>query len=137
MENAENEMSKIVELFDCYLEARLAEEPIQLLNQYVREMRICLQYAITHLFLPLPLERGRKFRHALSDQLATLCGAKWAKASVQERRHQDYCRRQIMSCFELAEQIKEEVPDDPITQQILGVDIPILRPFDYGLGKKI
>lgn len=130
------ELKQILNLFNRYLEDRLNDEPIQILNEHIREMRISLQHAVTHVFLPLPIDKAREFRRAMADRLTTLCDEKRGRSSSGELQHQGYAVRQIMSCFEWAEQIKEEVPDDPITQQVLAVDIPILRPFDYGLGKK-
>lgn len=130
------ELKQIAGLFDRYLEDRLNGEPIQLLNENIREMRIAIQHAVTHVFLPLPIDKAREFRRAMADRLTTLCDGKRGRSSSGELQHQGYVVRQILSCFEWAEQIKEEVPDDSITQQVLAVDIPILRPFDYGLGKK-
>ena len=135
--NTENEIKQIVTCVNNYLEARTEKEPMQILNEHIRELRICLQHAITHIVLPLTLDKAREFRLALADQLSTLCDERRGNVGSGEHHHYDYCLHQIISCFEWTEQIKEEVPDDPITQQILAVDIPILRPFDYGLGKLV
>lgn len=131
------EMQKIVETVCRYFEARLRKEAISLLNETVRNMRIILQGVLTDHYLELPLPKAREFRFALSDQLSSICEdiRNQYPCSTHDENHHRYCVKEILSCFEWAEQIKSEIPDDPITQRVLALDIPILRPFDYGIGK--
>ncbi len=131
------EMQKIIETVCRYFEARLRRETLSLLNETVRNLRIVLQEVLTDHYLTLPLPKAREFRFALSDQLSNICEELRSKhrCSDHDHNHHRYCTREILACFEWAEQIKSEIPDDPITQRVLALDIPILRPFDYGLEK--
>lgn len=130
-------MIKVTEEVRRYLQARLAKEAITTLNEIIRNLRIVLQQVLIDYFLTLPLPKAREFRFALGDQLHNVCNElkRGGGYSVADQEHHQYCVREILACFEWAEQIKEEIPDDPVTQRILAVDIPILRPFDYGLIK--
>jgi len=131
----QKEMSQVVGLVRQYLVSRLQRESMEVLNQIVRNLRILLQEVVTNYFLHLPLPQARQFRAALGDQLMGVCNELHSRCGREDEEHHRYCVREIMACFEWAEQIKEEIPDDPVTQKILAIDIPILRPFDYGLKK--
>ncbi|OGQ16006.1 MAG: hypothetical protein A2979_04080 [Deltaproteobacteria bacterium RIFCSPLOWO2_01_FULL_45_74] len=128
-------MSQVVGLVRQYLKSRLQREPMEKLNQLVRDLRVVLQQVVTNYFLPLSLPQARQFRSALADQLLGVCNELNSSCTKDDEEHHRYCVREVIASFEWAEQIKEEVPDDPVTQKILAVDIPILRPFDYGLKK--
>ena len=130
----QQEMQRVVICVRRYLESRLEGAPISVLNELVREMRVQLQNVMTEYFLPLPLEKAHSFRVALEDHLSSLAGELngHAKCGQEDEAHHSYCTREVLSCFMWAEQIKAEVPDDLVTQKVLAVDIPILRPFDYG-----
>lgn len=132
-----HEMGRMVDEVRCYLKARLERQAISALNESIRNLRIVVQQLLTDHFLALPLPKAKEFRFALADQLSSVCSELRNHDGCQpeDEEHHRYCIREVLVCFEWAEQIKEEVPDDPITQKILAVDIPILRPFDYGVGK--
>ena len=132
---AQQEMRKVLDLVGRYFSHRLQGQPLQVLNGLVHDLRIILHQMILDRFLPLPLPQAREFRSALVDQLMGVYGQYYPKCDkVEDREHCHNFIRQIVLCFELAEQIMEELPHDPVTQRILAVDIPILRPFDYGTG---
>ena len=133
-----HEMANIVDGVRRYFEARLRKEAVATLNESIRTLRIVLQQMLTEHFLSLPIPKTREFRFALGDRLSSVCNdvSSSNHCTPEDQVHHRYCVSEILACFEWAEQIKEEIPDDPITQKILVVDIPILRPFDYGLGKK-
>ena len=131
------EMKKIVDMVCRYFQARLQKETLSILNETVRTLRIALQTILTDHYLALPLSKAREFRYALADQLSNVCEEVRSRhnCSHHDENHHRYCVKEILSCFEWAEQIKAEIPDDIITQRVLALDIPILRPFDYGIGK--
>lgn len=129
------EIRKVLDLVGNYFDHRLQKQPLQTLNLAVHDLRIVLHRVIMDRFLPLPLHQAREFRAALVDQLMGVCGQYHAKCGdPEEKEHCHVFVKQIALSFELAEQIMEEIPHDPVTQRILAVDIPILRPFDYGIG---
>ncbi len=45
----------------------------------------------------------------------------------------EYCLREIRIAFELAVQVMEEYRNDETVAQIMLRDLPIFRPFDYGV----
>lgn len=129
------EMLKVVAKVRDYWQARLEGENISALNETIRELRILLQVILTDSFLSLPLPKAKEFRLALGDQLGSLCKELSPRCASSELNHHHYCTQEILACFEWAEQIKEEIPDDVLTQRVLVIDIPILRPFHYGYPK--
>lgn len=126
-------MQQLVLSVHHYFQSRLDGEPIPVLNEIIRELRIMLQQVLLDHFLPLPVEKGRQFRVSLADHLSGVCRSFDGKGGAHDEAHHRYCMQEVLACFEWAEQIKLEVPHDPITQKVLSVDIPILRPFNYGL----
>ncbi|MDO8527690.1 MAG: hypothetical protein Q7T03_08395 [Deltaproteobacteria bacterium] len=132
----QHEMLQVIDLLRHYFKRRLQKESIQNLNLVVHDLRILLHKVIIDHFLHLSLVDAKQFRLGLADQLNNVCGELYGGCSVEDEDHHRYCIREVMACFEWAEQIKEEIPDDLVTQKILAVDIPILRPFDYSSGTK-
>jgi len=126
------DISQIVGLVKRYFQDKLNNEPISALNLVIHDLRIIMQRVVTDYYLQLSLAEEKRFRGALADQLVSAIGQVYVGKESQHKEHRQYCVNEILACFEWAEQIKEEVPDDPVTQKILAVDIPILRPFDYG-----
>lgn len=118
-----------------YFICRLQRESLNLLSEIIRDLRVSLQQIVTNYFFHLSQEKGRQFQTSLADQLNGVCDGFREQCGEDDHKHHKYCMCEVMACFEWAEQIKSEVPDDPITQKVLAVDIPILRPFDYGFGK--
>lgn len=131
----QEEMQKVLGLMRRYFICRLQGESLNLLSEVIRDLRISLQQVIAGYFFHLPREKGKQFQMSLADQLNGVCQGFKEQCSENDHKHHKYCMNEILACFEWAEQIKSEVPDDPITQKVLAVDIPILRPFDYGFGK--
>lgn len=132
----QQEMSQVTGLIRCYFKGRLQNEPIQNLNLIIHDLRLMLHQLITDYFMLLPLEEAKRFRLVLADHLANVCGEFYGGGSIEDEEHSRYCIQEVLSCFEWAEQIKEEIPDDPVTQRVLALDIPILRPFNYHHGRK-
>lgn len=130
----QQDIAQIVGLVRRYFQDRMNHEPIPSLNLMIHDLRIVLQRVVSDYYLHLPLDEERRFRGALSDQLVSGINQLYVGKDSQDKEHRQYCVREILSCFEWASQIKNEVPDDPVTQKILVVDIPILRPFDYGFN---
>lgn len=128
----QQDIAQIVGLVKRYFQDKLNKEPISSLSLVVHDLRIVIQRVITDYYLQLSLEEEKRFRGALADQLMSAVGEVYAGNDSKDREHRQYCVKEILACFEWAEQIKEEIPDDPVTQKILAIDIPILRPFDYG-----
>lgn len=125
-------MNRVADLMQRYFISRSQQRELDFLNEIIRELRVLVQEVLTERFLPLPLPEARNYRFALADRLYSLCkDINGSCPSEHEQNHYRYCVQQLMTCFEWAEQIKEEIPDDPVTQKILVVDIPILRPFCY------
>lgn len=129
------EMLKVVAKVRDYWQSRLDGEDISVWNETIRELRVLLQVILTDSFLSLPLPKAREFRFALGDHLISACNELSQHCAKSESNHHHYCMQEILACFEWAEQIKVEIPDDLLTQRVLVVDIPILRPFHYGFGK--
>lgn len=134
---AQSEMIRVVEAVRRYFEVRLQREMIATLNETIRNLRILLQEILIDHYLVLPLPKAKEFRFALGDQLSNVCEElrQSGNGTKEDDHHHRHCTKEILACFEWAEQIRAEIPDDPVTQKVLALDIPILRPFDYGLEK--
>ena len=113
------------------MEERHRKQPVSHLNTIIRGLRVSVQNLLLNHFLHLALEESERFCNALHDQLLGACG----EAKDSDHEYHQYCVKAVMTTFEWAHQIKLEIHDDPVTQRILIIDIPILRPFDYGLKK--
>lgn len=131
----QQEIVKVVAKVHDYWQARLDGQDVAVLSEIIRELRILLQAVLTDSFLSLPLPRAKEFRFALQDHLSNACNTLGSRCSKTDMDHHFYCMQEVLTCFEWAEQIKSEIPDDLLTQRVLAVDIPILRPFHYGLAK--
>lgn len=129
------EVDRIVEHVRRYWRSRLDEGDMAVLSETIRQLRVILQETLTGSFLSLTLSKAREFRFALSDELFNAGNDLKGQCAQNDHNHHRYCIQEILACFEWAEQIKEEIPDDVLTQRILAVDIPILRPFDYNLSR--
>ncbi len=127
----QQDIAQIVGLVRRYFQDRLTHESIASLSLVIHDLRIVLQRVLIDYYLHLPLDEERRFRGALSDQLIGGINQVYAGRDSEDREHRQYCLQEILACFEWAEQIKNEVPDDSVTQKILAIDIPILRPFRY------
>ncbi|MBI4124396.1 MAG: hypothetical protein HY609_00930 [Deltaproteobacteria bacterium] len=128
-------MNRIVGQVRGYWRSRLDGEDMAALSEAIRQLRVLLQETLSGAFLALPLPKAREFRFALNDELFNACNEFKDQCAMEDHHHHSYCVKEIIACFEWAEQIKEEIPEDVLTQRILAVDIPILRPFDYGVKR--
>lgn len=114
-----------------FLEERHRRRDVTHLNTMIRNLRISVQGLLLNYFIHMGLEESERFCNAFHDQLLGACG----EAKDADHEYHQYYVQAIMTTFEWAHQIKSEIHDDPVTQRVLIIDIPILRPFDYGLKK--
>ena len=94
-------------------------------------MRLIIGRLLIDHFLGLPLDDGDKFCKAIATMLIDRC--ELIPDDKMENDYCSYCVGEVLTVFEYAMEIKKELSDDPILQKMLALDIPILRPFDYGL----
>jgi hypothetical protein len=127
-----NEVKNLLTMFDFYITQRQLGKPIETLNEAVRDMRLIIGRLLIDHFLTLTPEDGDNFCRALATMLADRCEQLPEEKEV-EAEYCSYCVGEILTVFEYAIEIKKEFDDDPILQKMLSLDIPILRPFDYGL----
>jgi len=85
-----------------------------------------------------------KLTPSKADKFATKLAVVLAKRadsipaqSREDRKYAKYCIGEIITVFEWSVEIKRQFPRDAEAQRILALDIPVLRPFDYGLRTKI
>jgi len=130
------EIKNLLEMFEFYLTQRQLQKPIAILSEAIRDLRIIIGRLLTEHFLNLSEGEEAQFCSALARLLAERC-ANLPGASEEDRKYLDYIIGEILTCFEWAQEIKAEFPNDSDTQKALMVDIPLLRPFDYGLRLKI
>ena len=128
------EIEQLVDAVQEYFLQRHQQESMEALSLTVRDLRIQIQQMLGEVFVPLTLSEAKEFRSILADKLFSLVGILKAPSHSGSIKHYQYCIDGILACFQCAEKIKEEIPDDFHTQKILIQDIPILRPFDYGTG---
>jgi len=132
----ESEVKNLLEMFEFYLTERQLGKSIDTLGETVRDMRHIIGRILIDHFLSLSTSEEKKFCKALASMLADRAAA----LPLEPEGDGDYCNyciSEILTPFEYAEDIKETHHDDPILQKILSLDIPILRPFDYGLKARL
>lgn len=125
------EMTRFLETFELFITQRKLNKPVTELHQTLHEMRMQLINIISKNFLTIPADDEANFCRHLADELATVC--KEFPQEEQDRDYYDYCIAEILLCFEWVQQIKQECTGDLITQKVMLQDLPILRPFDYGV----
>lgn len=130
------EIKNLLEMFEFYLTQRQLQKPIAVLGEAIHDIRIIIQRLLTEYFLKLSAEEESKFCSTIASMLAERC-TRLPQVSDDDKKYFDYLIGEILTCFEWAQEIKAEFPDDLDTQKILLVDIPLLRPFDYGVRSKI
>ncbi len=136
MRSAKKDMQALLEMFEFFLTERQLGKPIETLGESVRDMRIIIGRLLVDHFLRLEREEEERFCSALASMLADRA----AELPVEEEVDQeycDYCVGEILTAFEYAQEIKGAYPSDSVMQKILALDIPILRPFDYGMRGKM
>ncbi len=127
-----SEVKNLLTMFDFFLTQRQLGKSIEVLGEAVRDMRLIIGRLLIDHFLGLPLDDGDNFCKALATMLADRCELLPEEKQV-EQEYCQYCVSEVLTVFEYAMEIKKEFADDPIFQKMLALDIPILRPFDYGL----
>jgi hypothetical protein len=125
------EYKNLLSEFELFLTQRRIGRPVSELQTTVQNMRILIGKIITRHFVSLPPQEELEFTEILTDGLTGIC-QDLSKGDKSELKYYDYCIAEILLCFEWAQQIKAEA-GDLVTQKIMLQDIPILRPFDYGL----
>ncbi len=130
------EVKNLMEMFEFYLMERQLDKPIETLGVALRDIRIIMQRILLQHFIHLPPEEESRFCLALAKMLASRC-AELPNVTSKDREYFDYCIGEVLGCFEWAQEIKAEYPDDKVVQETFILDIPLLRPFDYGLRKKM
>ena len=130
------EVKNLLEMFEFYLTERQLQKPINILGDAVHDLRIIVQRLLIDHFLRLPPQDESRFCSTLATLLAERC-TKLPSVGEEDRKYFDYVIGEILTCFEWAQEIKSEFPEDLETQRILAFDIPLLRPFDYGIRSKI
>lgn len=131
----ESEVKNLLEMFEFFLTERQLAKPIEALGESVRDMRLIVGRLLVDHFLTLTPAAETRFCASLAAMLADR-----AADLPSERDDSDYnayCIGEILTTFEYAQEIKAAYPGDPVLQKILALDIPILRPFDYGLRRKL
>jgi|GEM_PF-1602960 len=127
-----SEVKNLITMFEFYVSQRAKGKPIETLAESVRDMRLIIGRLLIDHFLGLSNEEGQKFTAALAEMLADCCEV-LPDLKRQDEDYYNYCIEEILTPFEYAKEIKSEFADDPVLTKMLALDIPILRPFDYGL----
>lgn len=125
------EIKNLLDIFEFYLTERALGRPIDSLGESIRDMRHILERLLIDHFMKLPSKEEEKFLKTL----ATLLADRSTNVPAEEKGDEeyiDYCIGEILTVFETAGDIKERYSSDSILQKMLALDIPILRPFDYG-----
>jgi hypothetical protein len=131
-----NEVKNLLEMFEFYLTERQLGKSVDVLASAVRDLRIIIQRLLLDYFINLSPDEESRFCTALASLLASR-STKLPKVTDEDKKYFDYCIGEILTCFQWAQEIKSEFPDDYPTQKTLLLDIPLLRPFDYGIRSKI
>ncbi|OGQ23167.1 MAG: hypothetical protein A3I05_02715 [Deltaproteobacteria bacterium RIFCSPLOWO2_02_FULL_44_10] len=134
--STEDEVKNLLEMFEFYLVERGFGKSIVVLRDIIGDLRTIIGRLLTDHFLKLQREREAHFCATLATLLlerAEKCG----QSDEDEHEYIDYCIEEVLMSFEYAQEIKSEFRGDPVMQRLLMIDIPILRPFDYGLRQRI
>lgn len=132
----DEEIYNLLEMFEFYLMERRLGKPIEILADSVRDLRIIIHQILLEHFLSLAPARMDRFMKSLATALAKR-STRIPAENRADKRYVDYFIGEILVSFEWAQEIKREFTHDEISQRILALDIPVLRPFDYGLRSKI
>jgi len=126
----------LLDMFEFFLVERQLGKPIDDLAEAVRDLRIIIQRLLLEYVMKLTPAKAEKFASTLAVVLAKRSDSIPAQ-SREDKKYAKYCIGEIITAFEWSVEIKREFPRDAEAQRILALDIPVLRPFDYGLRKKI
>lgn len=127
-----SEVKNLLTMFDFFLSQRQLGKSIEALGESVRDMRLIIGRLLIDHYLGLNLADSDNFCKALATMLVDRC-EQVPDDDDAEVEYCSYCVSEILTVFEYATEIKKEFSSDPILQKMLALDIPILRPFDYGL----
>lgn len=130
------EVKNLLEMFQFYLTEREIDKPIETLGEAVKDLRIIIGRILSDHFMHLSAEEEARFCSSLALMLAE-SAAHLPMGIGKDGEYVNYCISEILTAFEYAQEIKTMYPDDPIMQKILALDIPILRPFEYGTRGKM
>ncbi len=130
------EVKNLLTMFDFYLSQRKLGKRIEDLSEAVRDMRLIIGRLLIDHLLVLNLEEGEQFCKALATMLTDCC-ERISEEDSPEDEYCNYCVGEILTAFEYAMEIKKEFEEDMVLQKMLALDIPILRPFDYGLRNSL
>lgn len=133
---AEKDVSGLLEMFEFFLAERQLGKPIGALGESVRDLRLIVGRLLIDHFLNLSAPQEEPFCRALASMLADRAAA-LPSEDAGGQSYTDYCIGEIITPFEHAREIKRAHPRDRIRQKIFALDIPILRPFDYGLRGRL
>lgn len=132
----ESEVRNLLEMFEFFLTERQLGKSIDKLNESVRDMRILIGRIVIDHFLNLTMAEESKFCEMLASMLADRAET-LPMDGDRDKEYFAYCIGEIITSFEYAKEIKEHLSDDHLLQKMMALDIPILRPFDYGLKGKL
>ncbi len=130
------EVKNLLEMFEFFLSERQLEKPIDLLGESVRDLRIIIGRLLVDHFLNLSTEDEERFTEALAELLVDRA-ERIPTENEADVEYFEYVVGEVLMAFEYAQEIKAAYAEDPIQQKIMALDIPVLRPFDYGLQKKL
>jgi hypothetical protein len=132
----EDEVRNLLDMFEFFLTERRLGKPIDDLSDTVKDMRLIIGRLLIDHFMNLVDEDEANFCSALASMLADR-SLTIPIENEGDNDYYDYCIGEILTAFEFAQEIKEAYPNDHVLQKILALDVPILRPFDYGLRNKL
>ena len=134
--SVDEEVGNLLEMFEFYLVERSLGRPVEALAEAVRDMRIIVGRLLLAHFIRMEEEQEADFCARLATMLAERC-TRLPSEQKGDREYYDYVIGEILAAFEWAQEIKGEYPDDEEIQLLLMQDIPVLRPFDYGLKGRL
>lgn len=126
------EVKNLLSMFDFFLSQRKLGKPIESQSEAVKDMRLIIGRLLVDHLLTLTFEEGERFCKALAAMLTDCC-ENVPQDDTFDNKYCNYCVGEILTAFEFAMEIKKEFDDDAVLQKMLALDIPILRPFDYGM----
>jgi hypothetical protein len=133
---ARTDILHLLTMFGFFLEQRELGKPIEVLSEAVRDLRLISGRLLLDHFMRLDAARSQQFCKGLATLLADRCDA-LPSSKASDKAYGAYCVGEILTCFQYAREIKQRFAGDPVMQKMLAVDIPILRPFDYGLRGRL
>lgn len=132
----EEDVNNLLNMFEFFLTERQFGQSVEALGETVKDMRIIIGRILVDHFMNLDAKEEGKFCTALAGALATRA-ANLPCENKNDEAYEDYLVGEILTSFEYAQGVKEDYQQDHVLQKILALDIPILRPFDYGLRGRL